>query len=162
MASVSGLSAEHRAIARHRVLQAAVLALNNRDRIWYTQGSARWQGIARKRLAKNGQYPNYCDCSSFDAWCLWNGLFVPFGVRDTVNGLNWKGGYTGTMYNHGKVIHDYDNIKVGDCAMYGSPSGKHTALCVGGGMVISMGSNVGPVKVPMRYRDDLYQVRRYI
>lgn len=162
MSSVSGLSAEHREVARDRTMQAAFLALRNRDRVWYSQGSSRWQGINTRRNPRLGQYPSWCDCSSFTTWCLWAGLYLPYGVRDTVNAANWRYGYTGTQRQHGKVVKDHDNIKRGDLAHYGPGTGKHVAICVGGGKVISMGSNAGPVLVGLHYRNDLHSIRRYI
>jgi hypothetical protein len=51
-----------------------------------------------------------------------------------------------------------------DVVYYGvkGTTGKHEALYVGGGMVISNGSEPGPFKLPIRYRDDLMDIRRYI
>ena len=44
---------------------------------------------------------------------------------------------------------------------YGFP-GEHVAVCLGGGMVFSHGSEAGPFKLRLHYRPDLYQIRRYI
>lgn len=161
--SVSGLSADHRRHARYRTLQAAQLGLRHAEAIHYTQGAKRWSGINNHEVASHGEYAAYYDCSSFATWCLWNGLFVPYGVRDVVNGEGWRAGYTGTMLDHGKrVVHEY-NIKIGDLALYGSgPPGEHVAICIGGGKVISHGSEGGPYLLPLHYRSDLYQIRRYI
>ena len=89
MSSVSGLSAHHRQQAKARTVQAATLGLHNAARLHYTQDGRRWRGIDAHKVAARGQYPTQADCSSFATWCLWNGLFVPFGVRDTVNGARW-------------------------------------------------------------------------
>ncbi|HTE62694.1 MAG TPA: hypothetical protein VK631_20220, partial [Solirubrobacteraceae bacterium] len=94
MSSVSGLSAPHRAKARSAAAEAALLAYRHKGAVHYTQGAQRWQGIDQRKIAFRGQYPTQADCSSFAAWCLWNGLFVPFGCRDTVNGALWKAGFT--------------------------------------------------------------------
>lgn len=163
MSSVSGLSAAHRAKARQLTGQAARVGLDHAPELHYTQGASRWQGIDLRRKAWKGQYPTYADCSSFATWCLWNGL-SHYGVRDTVNGLFWKAGYTGTMLAHGKVVVHEENILVGDLALYGIPgtTGKHVAICIGGGKVISHGSEGGPYLLPIRYRSDLICVRRYI
>lgn len=161
MSSVSGLSEAHRNQAKARAVQAAILALHHAPDVHYTQKGDRWQGINKKLVAAKGQFPKYADCSSFVTWCIWNGLFVPFGVRDTVNGAHWKWGYTGTMLEHGKIVRHRENVQGGDAALY-SGHGGHTALCVGGGQVISFGSEAGPFLLPIDYRSDLIEIRRYI
>lgn len=166
MASVSGLSRPHRLEARARAANAAWLTYHHRGRVHYTQGTRRWSGINQELNARRGQYPRHADCSSFAAWCLWNGLYVPFQVRDTVNGLRWKYGFTGTMLEHGKEVRHLDNVLRGDCVIYGSGAGKHTALIVGvhhaTPMVISHGSEGGPFYLPYDYRSDVNCIRRYI
>lgn len=166
MSSVSGLSTAHRAQARTAVYRAAWLAYNHRENVHYTQGAARWEGIDKKLKSVAGQYPKYADCSSFATWCIWNGLYVPFGVRDTVNGANWKAGYTGTMLSHGKQVVHTSNVLIGDCIIYGSGTGKHTAVAVGRKsgkvMVMSHGSEGGPYYVAWDYRSDANEWRRYI
>lgn len=161
MSSVSGLSDQHRQQAKARAVQAAELALHHAPEVHYTQGGERWSGIDRKLVAAHGQFPKQVDCSAFVTWCLWNGLYVPFGVRDTVNAAHWKWGWTGTMLEHGKEVVHRDNVQLADAALY-SGHGGHTALCVGGGMVISMGSEAGPFLLPIDYRSDLVAIRRYI
>lgn len=163
MASVSGLNAKQRDRVRALATEAARLALDHAPQVHYTQGSSRWQGIDKKLKAWKGQYPNYADCSSLATWCLWNGL-SHYGVRDTVNGCAWKAGYTGTMLQHGKRVVHRENVLRGDLALYGVPgtTGKHVAICVGGGKVISHGSEAGPFLLPIDYRSDLMQIRRYI
>src|SRR3982751_6123357 len=140
MASVSGLSADHRKKAREIAYKAALLGFQRRDEIHYTQGAMRWQGINENLRAWKGQFPRHADCSAFATWCIWNGL-AHFNVRDTVNGANWKAGFTGTMLRHGKRVMHRDNILRGDCVIYGQKGtvGAHTAICIGGGMVISHG-----------------------
>src|SRR5262245_44196423 len=91
------LDKKERRKARELAVEAAMLGYHNRDRIHYTQGGQRWQGINDTRLAAKGEFPNFADCSAFVTWCLWNGMYVPFKERDTVNGAAWKAGYTGTL-----------------------------------------------------------------
>lgn len=163
MSSVSGLSATHRIRARDLAVQAAFLALRHAPTVHYTQGAKRWQGIDNELKAYRGDFPHFADCSAFCTWCLWNGL-DHYDVRDTVNGERWQAGWTGTMVAHGKaVVHD-SNILRGDCAHYGDPTGRsgHVALCIGGGKVVSFGSEAGPFLLPIRYRSDFKQVRRYV
>lgn len=161
--SASGLSDEHRAAARHAATAAAILALHRRDRIHYTEGPARWDGIANHRYARRGDFPRYADCSAFVTWCTYQGVRF-YDLRDVVNGADWHAGFTGTMLTHGKrVVHDAD-LQLADAILYGQPgsTGAHTALYVGGGMVISHGSEPGPFFLPIDYRPDRLQARRYI
>jgi hypothetical protein len=154
---VSGLNESQRAKAREMVIQAAYLGLKNAKALHYTQGARRWEGIQKKLRAWRGQFPKYADCSSFATWCLWQGL-GHFHVRDVVNGENWLAGFTGTQLSHGKRVVHESNIKHGDLALYNG----HVAVCVGGGMVISHGSEGGPYLLPLHYRSDLLEVRRFI
>lgn len=160
--SISGLSAKHRIEARDLAVRAALLGLSNREVIHYTQGARRWEGISRDLKAYKGEFPHYADCSSFATWCLWNGL-DHFGVRDTVNGAGFRAGYTGTMLTHGKQVRNSANWLRGDLFIYGhGHPGSHVAIHIGGGIVISHGSEAGPFKLKWNYRSDLMQVRRYI
>ena len=168
MSSASGLSADHRSMARQRAVNAALLGYRNREQIHYTQGARRWDGINDTDKASMGQYPRYADCSSFATWCLWNGLFVAFGCRDVVNGAAWKAGYTGTMLRHGKQVVHLSNVLGADCVLYGraGSDGAHTAIVVavtkGVPQVVSHGSEGGPYLVPFNYRSDVMCFRRYI
>lgn len=62
MASPLGLNAAQRLVARSRVARSAMLGYQNASRVHYTQGGARWQGIARGLRAMKGQYPTQADC----------------------------------------------------------------------------------------------------
>jgi len=164
--AISGLSPlSKRTNARRLAVNAAWLAYHNRDRVHYTQDARRWQGIDRGLKAWKGQYPTYADCSSFATWCIWNGL-DHYGVRDVVNGAAWKAGWTGTMLDHGKEAINGHYLE-GDCVIYGSNPGRHTAIIVGFDanrrpMVISHGSEAGPYYLPYNYRSDINSIRRYI
>jgi hypothetical protein len=167
MSSVSGLSKPHRVEARSRAVHAALLGFKKNPHIHYTQSPARWEGISQKRIASREDYPRNADCSSFVTWCLWNGLYVPFATRDTVNGTDWGSGYTGTMLNHGKRVSHLSSVQRGDCVIYGhSSTGDHTAIVVGRRngqiMVVSHGSEDGPYYVRHDYRNDVMEIRRYI
>jgi hypothetical protein len=161
--SWSGLSDRHRAKARRLALHAAELGLAHAAELHYTQGPDRWEGIDRGLKAWRGEFPRHADCSSFATWVLWNGL-SHYGVRDVVNGANWRAGYTGTMIRHGYRVQHMENIQPLDLALYGNPLGPtgHVAICVGDAHVISFGSEPGPFKLYLNYRDDLKQVRRYL
>ena len=169
MASVSGLSYKHRIQARDRAVGAAMLGVKNAASVHYTQGSRRWEGIAKKLNARMGQYPHYADCSAFVTWCLWNALVVPGLVtRDIVNGSNWSGGYTGTLLAHGKEVRHLENVQRADVVIYGDGgTGEHTAIIVGKRadghpMVVSHGSEPAPFYCPYDYRPDVMCIRRYI
>jgi hypothetical protein len=167
MASVSGLSRDQRIQCRDRVVQAALLALNHPSQVHYTMDGRRWSGIAKRRRARLGQFPSHSDCSSFATWCLWNGLFLGFGLGDLVNGAGWTAGYTGTMLGHGKRVRHLANVRRGDCVLYGSGfPGQHVTIVVGkqGGVpvVVSHGSEPGPFHLPYNYRTDIMEIRRYI
>jgi hypothetical protein len=167
MASYSGLDRTNRIRCRDRVVTAALLAYRNRASVHYTRGSARWQGISRKRNARLGQYPSYADCSAFATWCLWNGLYLGFGKRDIVNGASWTGGFTGTLLSRGKLVRDRRNMLRGDLVFYGRGwPGNHVAIVVavknGVAYVVSHGSEGGPYYLRWNYRSDVMCVRRYI
>jgi len=167
MPAVSGLDRDQRAEARKAVVQAALLGLNNISEVHYTQDSRRWDGIGNKRLAAKGKFPHHSDCSSYATWCLWNGLNQGFELEDGVNGLDWTAGYTGTMLQNGKPVKKVENVRQGDCVIYGSASpGTHVAIVVGRQdgvpMVVSHGSEEGPFFVRYDYRPDILEIRRYI
>lgn len=162
MTSASGLSAEHRAEARRMVLRGCALLLHHKTDVHYTQGVKRWQGINQRLRVVKGQYPNYGDCSSTDTWILWNALTHVGASRDTVNGLNWGAGYTGTILQHGKHVEHRSSWQIGDQLVYGPGTGEHTALYIGNGYVFSHGSEPGPFKIAWDYRNDLQEVRRAI
>lgn len=160
------LSSAQQQAARDAAVQAANLTYAHEPSVHYTQGSSRWQGIAEKRNASKGSYPNYADCSSFATWCIWNALWLPYGMEDVVNRSSWQAGYTGTMLQNGAVV-SAANALPGDCVLYGSPgsTGAHTAICVTAGpspTVISHGSEAGPYKLAYNYRSDVMSIRRYI
>lgn len=84
-------------------------------RISYTQGGSRWSGISSWTCPVANKVPTYADCSSFVSWVYWT-AYGGQGGPDKLNGLNWKGGATGTMYNRG---------------VQASPLSRHLALPVG-------------------------------
>lgn len=148
--------------ARDKVVHAAVLSINNKDAIHYTQDwQLRWEGINNHLIAANGQFPHHADCSAFATWCLWQ---VLRDGPDVINGQDWKAGYTGTMVNHGEVIHDPANARAGDCVLYGNPT-YHTAILIGrrNGVLVaaSHGEESGPYVVPWNTWG-VNSIRRYL
>lgn len=166
MASVSGLSAEHRIEARDRACEAAVLTIRHAPEIHYTQSSpARMAGTLGHLNARKGQFPRTGDCSGMATWWLYNGLYIPFGVRDVVNGTGWHSGegFTGTMLAHGKPVRHRENWRRGDLFIYNHLQRRqHVAMYLGDGYVASHGSEAGPFKLKWNYRSDLISVRRFI
>jgi hypothetical protein len=157
-----GLDAHHRASAQKVIVDGARLLLDHAAAVHYTENfQQRWEGIANRIFVRDGRFPTHGDCSSTATWLLWNGLGVHLGMGDVVNGEHWAGGFTGTMLQHGREISASD-AEVGDLVIYGTGApGKHVALCLGGGLVFSHGSEPGPFKLPLRYRPDVLSVRRY-
>jgi hypothetical protein len=161
------LTPTQKAQARDRAVQAAWLGYNHKAVLHYTQGGNRWEGIANRKNAKRGSYPNYADCSSYATWCLWNGLYLGFQSSDVVNAASWRAGYTGTMLSNGAPVGKLANVLPGDLVLYGrGKPGEHVAIVVavksGVPMVISHGSEAGPFYVPYNYRSDVMGIRRYI
>ena len=170
MSPVQPLTPAERMTVRTLIVQGCQLLLSRINEVNYSEGSDRWDGIAHRKLISQGSavFPFEGDCSSTATWLLWNGLAHHLGQPDVVNGENWNAGYTGTMASHGRlVVNDGKNgkpsdIKVGDLVLYGPPpTFEHVAVAIGGGMVFSHGSEAGPFKLPIDYRPDRAEVRRY-
>jgi hypothetical protein len=164
-------SAHDRATARRLAVEAAGLARAHAPELHYTEGPERWEGIDRHLRAIRGEYPHHADCSAFVTWCLWTATRA-WHLPDFVNGANWDGGYTGTLSTHGVRVGGpavaTGSLLLADVALYGPPTGPraHTALVVharhGVPYVVSNGSEAGPFLLPLRYRTDLREVRRFI
>jgi hypothetical protein len=55
-----------------------------------------------------------------------------FEAGDTVNGLDWSAGYTGTRLQNGKQVRSAEKLRQGDCVVYGTEwPGVHVAIVVG-------------------------------
>lgn len=163
MSSVSGLSERHRAQARREIIRGCELLLANKGSVHYSQGANRWEGIARGLKIPQGEFPHHGDCSSTATWLLWNALHIPYGVRDVVNGANWRAGYTGTIARHGKLVQHDRSLKVGDLILYGrAPTYEHVVVSLGGRVAFSHGGEAGPFKVDIDYRGDRGPSRRFI
>lgn len=151
--------------ARNLAVEAARLGHAHSNQVNYTEGSARWQGIATHKDPRKGEYPTEADCSAFVTWCLWSGLHLQFGEADIVNAENWKAGYTGTMLQHGHPV-DIKDVRRADAIIYGTrgTTGAHTAIAVTPGpnpLVLSHGSP-GVHLLHYNYRPDIIGFRRYI
>lgn len=164
MSRTSGLNKRHRVTARSYAISAAMVGYHNRSAIHYSMSSDRWGGISNGLVARRGEFPTEADCSSFVTWCLWNALAWRYGIHDIVNGRDWADGWTGTLDTHGIKIPS-SNLQRADIVLYGDPqvpAGAHTALYVGGGKVVSHGSEAGPFFLDYNYRSDIHSFRRFI
>lgn len=160
--SIAAVDADQREQVRRILLNGASLLLRNSANVHYTQDlRLRWEGISNGLRISRGDYPHHGDCSSTLTWLYWNALYTHLGMSDVVNGQEWRGGYTGTMLQHGRHIEESD-LQVGDSVIYGNaPSGTHVAMSIGSGMVFSHGGEGGPYKLRVRYRNDVLGIRRY-
>ena len=122
--------------------------------VHYTQ-SAKRMTIVRKRLIPPfGKNVIYEDCSS-----AVTGLYYMAGLHDP-NELHFNGtGYTGTLCLHGKRVR---TPRRGDLVFYGpARPWNHVAIYYGLDGVWSHGHEGGPVLVPINYRSDRGEIRRY-
>lgn len=161
------LTLAQRAVARDRAVHALLLGLHHAPEIHYTQGPERWEGIDKHRVARQGQFPRHADCSAFYTWAGWNGVHLALGLSDILNGAAWAAGWTGTLAQHGRQVVHENKLLPFDAVLYGpGPSYEHVAAFVGRRngvpMVISHGSEGGPYLLPLHYRSDVGQFRRFI
>jgi cell wall-associated NlpC family hydrolase len=170
IADAKAVLARHRVpklTARERAVRAAMLGHRHRDAILYSQHPVkRWEGIAKRLRAGEGEFPRFADCSSYVTWCLWDALGGPNAGRDIVNGSNWTAGYTGTQLGHGREV-PINRAQIGDLAFYGPSRGNinHVTIVVAPGRVVSHGQDSGPLLVPIDYTrpgGSLKLVRRYL
>jgi cell wall-associated NlpC family hydrolase len=113
------------------------------------------QGV-RERI-RPPAVPRWEDCSSFATWLYW------LADAPDPNGRGYDGfGYTGTLCRQGRRVSILE-LQPGDLVFYGrgAPWG-HVAIYVGGGKVVSHGSEGGPYLLPVRYRGDVGEARSYL
>jgi hypothetical protein len=139
---------------RQLVVAAALLGYHNRAAIHYTQDSARRMLGVTQHL-KPPQFPDFADCSAFATWC-----YYAAGAADP-NGLAYNGsGYTGTLYPRGRHA---SSAEPGDLVFYGDGAvPEHVTIAVGNGLVVSHGSEPGPLLLPQGYRRDEIGIRSYL
>jgi hypothetical protein len=130
---------------RQQVVNAALYGAQHEPSIHYTQSSLRMYGVRNK--IKPPGIPRYEDCSSFATWCYWLA-----GAADP-NGLGYNGqGYTGTLAAHGKRV-STSQLRPGDLVFYGGGFPyTHVVIYIGGGRVVSHGSESGPKITSLFYR----------
>jgi len=131
---------------RNIIESTAMLGYAHRYAIHYTQSSLRMQGVRNHIMPPH--YPIWEDCSSWATWEYW------VARASDPNGLGYNGqGYTGTLINHGTRV-SLSQAKTGDLVFYGWENGVpgHVATYVGSGRVVSHGSEIGPLLLPVTYR----------
>lgn len=129
---------------QRRLIVAAALALYAvATHVHYTQGSWRMTIVRRKLRPPFVGTEIWEDCSSSVT-----GYYCVADAPDP-NDLGYNGqGYTGTLITHGREV-TLDQAQPGDLVFYRSPSFPqfpyaHVAVYIGGGRVISHGSEAGP------------------
>lgn len=144
--------------AADALFAAASYWIQQRSRIHYAE-------VRPFPLVKPPALPGTTDCSGFVTAC-----FYAAGAPDP-NGRGYDGlGYTGTLVGRGQRVTE-SQARPFSLVFYGhtthpSPafppgSPTHVALYLGGGYVASHGSEPGPLKLPIRYRGDVNQIRQY-
>jgi len=133
---------------RQRALAYLVWAYNHRPQIHYAE-------TRPMTLMNDLQHlPVAEDCST-----LYTKMAKYAGWPDP-NGNGYDGsGNTTTLCQHGRKI-TRAQLQVGDGVFYSSPA--HVGGYVGGGRIISHGSEAGPSLTPIDYRPDLAQCRGYL
>lgn len=169
--SYSRLNDSDRAIARRLFIKGVEVLMSHPAQLHYSQDmTLRWEGI-RDRIVPwtasgklNGKYPKHGDCSSTGEYLMWLAFAHHFHLADLLSAEAWKAGWTGSLVQHGKPVHDWSKLKVGDAVFYG-PSideTEHVTWSIGGRRVFSHGSEAGPFLLDFEYRSDIVAIRRYI
>jgi hypothetical protein len=135
-----------------KIIEAAALhGYNNRHLMYYTQGPARWSGIAGNVMPPG--VPIWSDCSSFATWCFWVADRITRRVPDP-NRLAYRAGYTGTLC-WGNAARKGSKRRAA-LGFYGPHTHGHVVISIGdGSMCVSMGSTPGPFYLPANYRSDV-------
>ena len=95
----------------------AAFCVKNRASFRYTEGSSRWHMVE----STPGSLPQSADCSAFVT-----GLAKWAGASDP-NGLDFKGGYTGTLLKHCNRV-TVTQARMGDLIVYGPGTGSHAVF----------------------------------
>lgn len=147
---------------RRLIVAAALSFYAHGAHCHYTMGPSRMT-IVRKKLKSLDGVELYEDCSSS---CT--GFYYMAGAPDpNGNGYNLEG-FTGTLWARGRLV-TLAQAQPGDLVFYKSPSYPgfpyaHVAVYIGGGKVISFGSEP-PRILPIDYRTGAYGrvgIRSYI
>ena len=108
--------------------------------------------------------PAYADCSSFATWTY----FVAGASDPNGAGYSTTAAWTGTLGVHGVSLgltrrEQLRKARPADLVFYGRGlPWEHVAIYVGGGQVVSHGSEAGPLLRPLDYRLDRGDIRSYL
>lgn len=140
---------------RKHIVAAALFGYVHRAGIDYSQGSHRLDAVRDHVMPPH--FPSATDCSGFATWTYEvGGGPDPSGFKFNVR----KPHFTGAM---AVVGHKVESPSLADLILYGhGPDFDHVTIYVGNGRCISMGSNPGPLLLPIHYRDDLAMFRSYL
>jgi cell wall-associated NlpC family hydrolase len=160
------MTTHQKRVVRSLIKQGAHQLMASPGSVHYTQGSLRWSAINQHKHIGGRVLPFYGDCSSTVTWLYWASILKVMGRTgaDILNGARWTAGYTGTLAQHGKRVSGVPGTRrVGDLVLYGrAPTFEHVAILVAPDTVFSHGSEAGPFLLPVHYRPDVGQFRRYI
>lgn len=144
---------------RDLIVKNALYFASIEPRVHYTQSSLRMSIVNWKLRPPVPEWRQvYEDCSSFATGCYWLA-----GAPDP-NGRRYDGqGYTGTLWPRGRRV---VNLQPGDLVFYGWDyrigAPEHVAVYYKPDLVISHGSEGGPVIRPIHYRGDMRGVKSYL
>jgi cell wall-associated NlpC family hydrolase len=163
----SGLSASE--FRQYKVVCAALWGYYHKDDIDYVYGYRGQQFIDEWK--KPPYVPHAFDCSGYVLWC-----YKIAGAPDPTR-QNYSGQVsTSTLWAQGKLVgttsYKLSNLEPGDLVFWAAstPHGgnsEHVAVYISDGMVISMGSDAGPLAVSIEAESNydgappLYGMRRY-
>jgi hypothetical protein len=95
-------------------------------------------------LVRPPAVPREMDCSTFATLCYWD------AHRPDPNDLHYDGaGNTSSLLDHGLAVKLLD-VRESDLVFYSNP--EHVTVYVGAGVVVSMGQQGDPRKLPVAYR----------
>ena len=131
---------------REKIVQIAEWGVANHDQFTYSEGSDRWGWASQP----NGSLPWVGDCSAWATCCYkWAGAPDP-------SGLNFEGGYTGTLLGHDEHVAqlwnhnqhlDIADVQPADLVIYGPGTGWHVAIVIEvsqDSLTVSMGQQGDP------------------
>lgn len=140
---------------RDAIVNTALFEYHNRWAVHYTQGPWRMYGVRHHWFPP--KVTPYEDCSSLATLVY----AVGTGWKLDPNGLGFNGlGFTGTLASHGWRV---QKAKPGSLCFWGPrPTFSHVAIAISATHVISHGSEIGPLLLPINYRGQPVEIRDYI
>lgn len=99
--------------------------------------------------------PHHTDCSGYVAW-----VYYQSGLPDP-NGLNFTGGFTGTLVLHGHAISPNGPLQIGDLIFNGPSASSTTHVSVYIGHGLSSGHGRGGIQIHAWNYRTVVAIRRY-